>query len=70
MPRNDRPSALFTGPSPSVRREDGIRDARLGRQPTSSDRDYAIGYDLGSRFGRAARAEDPDRAAPTSGDGR
>lgn len=35
---------------PSVRREDGVRDARTGRPKISNDRHYTIGYELGIRL--------------------
>lgn len=42
--RDPRLEALFSGPSPTARRIDGLRDGRAGRPPSSSDRDYRSGY--------------------------
>lgn len=50
--RGDRLSAFLDGPSPSVRRADGIADARAGRAPSSSDTDYMVGHRLGSGLSR------------------
>lgn len=37
-------------PSPTVRREQGIRDARVGKPQLSRDEEYRRGYDLGLRL--------------------
>jgi hypothetical protein len=68
MTRADWNVANFSSPGPSVRREDGIRDARNGRPRISNDRHYVIGYDLGNRLKPAASA--PQTEAGTKGETR
>jgi hypothetical protein len=55
--RDPRLEALFSGPSPSARRIDGLRDGRAGRPPASQDPHYRSGYAyaLGDRARAAVR---------------
>lgn len=45
--------ALYSGPSPTARRIDGIRDGRRLGIRLSSDRDYLSGYAYGETLARA-----------------
>ena len=44
-------SELFSDASaPSGRRGEGMRDARLGNPPLSSDKEYMVGYNWGKEL--------------------
>lgn len=46
MTRQQLLDAMFSGIAPSVRREQGMRDAANGKFKLSSDKDYVRGYDI------------------------
>ena len=55
-------------PGPSVRREDGYRDAYARRIPRSSDKHYRVGYALGERLRPESTVQGPP-AGPELADG-
>lgn len=63
MTREALLAAMFDGPWPAVRREEGFRDARLGKPKLSRDPDYLAGYAMGDRDASRARARTEDRSA-------
>jgi len=50
MTRETRLAFMFAGPPSTLKREQGLKDARAGKPPLSRDEDYRRGYDLGQDF--------------------
>lgn len=63
MTRENRLSFMFSGPAPTVLREQGLKDARAGKPPLSRDSNYRRGYELGGGAANSELRQDPRRSS-------